>query len=202
MHKRYLSLTCAATVLGHRTKRNDYIKNLVEVNYLCLVLSLKGLENAACVLLRQTIELTLKHIYFSTHPVEYEWARTKVGYRDLTFQFLLEYLSRTNEIKRLSGGEQVVKDIDENFGLLSRHVHVHSRKYMGFSNISKAYRTNQRVINKINQLTKPVWSLSILTLLVFFKIKFLKASSTEKDLIRFALSKLHKKSFDSYLISF
>ena len=62
----------------------------MEAGQLTLIMGMKGLENTWCVLLRQSIELALKHIYFASHPVEYQWALSREDYRDLTFQSLLE----------------------------------------------------------------------------------------------------------------
>ncbi len=99
IHKRYLSFACAATAVGQRAPRNEYLSGVVEVIHLSLVLAAKGLENSTCVLSRQSIELILKHIFFSTHPVEYNWAETRVDYKDLTFQNLIEFIRRTDEYR-------------------------------------------------------------------------------------------------------
>ena len=77
IQKRYLSLACAATIIGNRSTRNEYSIGLIESSNLAMVLASKGVENTAGVLLRQTIEHTYKHIFFSTHPVEYSWAQNR-----------------------------------------------------------------------------------------------------------------------------
>jgi len=97
VYRQYLGLACLTTILSQRAPRNDYVRAVPEVSYLSMILAVKGLENSASVLLRQSIELALKHVFFSSHPVEFDWSLRRPGYREISFQFLLDYLRKTEE---------------------------------------------------------------------------------------------------------
>jgi len=197
IHKRYLALACIATIVGYRAKRSEYLEGVVEASYLCLVLSVKGLENPACVLLRQSIELVLKHIYFSSHPVEYEWACTREDYRDLTFQKLIEYLGRTKECQNFKG--DICVKLNEWFGVLSRHVHVHSGSFMGYSTIGSTYQPKREIIKKLSERTKEIWPLLTAILIVHFTRRYFKTNIIEQQLIKSTLPRKLRNQVDKYL---
>jgi len=199
IHKRYLSLACLATVIGSNAKRSEYIEGVIEVNHLSLVLAAKGLENPACVLLRQSIELVLKHIYFSTHAVEYGWALTREDYRDLTFQSLLEYLNRTDEFGKLVNAREISVKINEWFGVLSRHVHVHSKGFLGYSKINSAYKPRVEIIDKFDIATKNIWPALMIVLIINNPEKYSKATIMEQYLIRNGLTNILRNKLDNYL---
>jgi len=200
IHKRFLSLACASTIVGHRAPRNDYIQRVIEASHLSLVLAVKGIENPSCVLLRQCIELVLKHVYFSSHPVEYEWVRSRADCRELNFQTLLEYITKTNECRNLPEGNNICKSLNAWFGTLSRYVHVHARGFMGYNKIGSSYKPNSEIIKRLNQRTKEIWPRLIAFLILYFTKRYLRASQMEKDLIRAGLSKNLRTKIDNYLI--
>lgn len=202
IHKRYLSLACAATIIGYRAKRNEYVQGVVEVSYLSLILTLKGLENPVCVLLRQSIELVLKHIYFSTHPVEYEWTCSREGYRDLTFQSLLEYITRTNEGQKLDASNDICVKLNDWFGTLSRYVHVHSKAFIGYKSFESAFQPTSDIIKKFNERTKEIWPLLTILLITYFPERYLRANSIEKQLIRNILPINLRKKLDQYVANY
>lgn len=189
IYKRYLSISCAATVVGHRARRNEYVEGAVEVSHLCIVLALKGLENSACVLLRQSIELILKHIFFSKHPVEYEWVTSHEGYRELTFQKLLDYLSITPEHEIIEPDNLFRNKLNEWFAVLSRYVHIHSCRFMGYRQIGRVYGPNEEILKKLNKRTKEIWPLLTAMLVAYFPRCYFAASALEQRLIRSCLSK-------------
>lgn len=202
IHKRYLSLACAATVIGYRTRRNEYIEGVVEASHLCVVLAVKGLENPSCVLLRQSMELVLKHIYFFTHPVEHEWARSREDYRGLTFQTLLEYLCRTEEFRKLELSHDIGIKLSEWFGVLSRHVHVHSKGFMGYSKVGSVYQPKSQIIKKLDDRTKETWPLLTAILLVHFPKRYIGAGGIEQRIIRYGLPKDLRTRVDRYLVDY
>jgi len=195
IHRDYLSLACAASVASHRGHRNEYAKGVAEAGHLCLILALRGLQNPSCVLLRQTIELTLKHIYFQSHPVEYSWARSRVDYKDLTFQALLTYITRTDEYRSPGDNNVTCEQIDYWYGLLSRHVHVHSRHFLGYPTIGKAYRPSLEDIKHLRQTTHHVWPRLTLLLASFHKAKFARSNLLEQRLIKHSLPVKHRSIF-------
>lgn len=197
--KRYLSLGCIATLVGEKRSRNEYAQSLIEASQLCLVLGLKGLENVCCVILRQSIELVLKHIYFSTHPVEYEWVTFHEGYRDLTFQKLLDFWIITPEYRALDPDKAIYTLVNEWFGVLSRHVHVHSKKYIGYKQVSVRHLVDITGVRKLNDRTKKIWPLLTIILAGQFPKSFLNASVIEKRLIRNFLPNKFKDKLDSCL---
>jgi len=197
--KRYLSLGCIATLVGGRRARSVYVQSLIEASQLCLVLGLKGLENACCVILRQSIELVLKHIYFSTHPVEYEWVTFHEGYRDLTFQKLLDFWIITPEYRAFDPDKSVYTLVNEWFGVLSRHVHVHSKKFIGYKQVNLARRIDITGLRKLNDRTKEIWPLLTIILVGQFPKSFYNASVVERRLIRNFLPKKLRDKLDSCL---
>jgi hypothetical protein len=199
IHRSYLSLACAATVTAHRASRNEYLTGLVEANYLSMVLAIKGVENPCCVLLRQSIELLLKHIYFSTHPVEYTWAKSRESYRDLTYQFLLEYLRRTDEISKITNPKSVVDRLDYHYAILSRYVHVHSQSFIGYKILSTSENRPYIVVGRMRQRTTELWPLLTLTLIASLPRRFLSASASERDLVRKGLPRKHRELLDGLL---
>lgn len=189
LHKRYLALACAATVVARRTKRNEYAEGVVEASHLALVLAAKGLENPSSVLLRQCIELVLKHIYFASHPVEHSWASAREDYRDLSFQKLLEYVRRTDECRRWLPDEGVCQRLDYWFSALSRHVHVQSKGFMGYSKVGSAHRPCLETVRRFDERTKELWPLLTLLLVVYFPRQYLRASVQEGKVITGSLPK-------------
>ena len=201
IHKRYLALGCAATVVGHRAKRNEYAEAIIEAGYLTLVLSVKGLENSSCVLLRQCIELVLKHIYFAWHPVEHQWASSREDYRDLTFQYLLDYLRRTDEYKSLSPRDQIGERLNFWFGALSRYVHVHSKRFVQYKEVGKSFGPRRDVVERTAQRTKQLWPLLVVLLVGYFPDKYFRASALEQTLIKSVLPKDLRDVLNGYLRS-
>jgi hypothetical protein len=199
LHKRFLSVACAATVAGNRAKRNEYVEGAIEAGHLCMVLALKGLENSSCVLLRQSIELILKHIYFSKHPVEYEWVTSHEGYRDLTFQKVLDYLLITPEHEGIESDNYVRDRLNNWFGQLSRYVHVHSGPFIGYTRIGSGYIPNREMLKKLNERTREIWPLLTAMLIAYFPKRYFASSALEKKLMRNSLPKEIKRRIDKYL---
>ena len=197
--KRYLSLACIVTLVGGKRPWNEYVNNLIEASHLSLVLGLKGYENPCCVMLRQSIELVLKHIYFVTHPVEYEWVNSHEGYRDLTFQKLLEFWIITPEYQVLDADKFFYTSITQSFGVLSRHVHVHSKSFLGYRRVNVKPQININALRKLDERTREIWPLLTVVLVAQFPRAYHRASLLEKRLIRGFLPKKFKKRFDSCL---
>jgi len=197
--KRYLSLACIATLVGRGKRRNEYIQSVIEASQLSLVLAMKGYENPCCVLLRQCIELVLKHVYFSTHPVEYEWVTSHEGYRDLTFQKLLDFWVITEEYRKLDTDKYVYDTLSDWFGVLSRHVHVHSRGFMGYGQVGFRYRVKVNGIKKLNERTREIWPLLTIILIAQFPKCYYGATPLEKRVIRNFLPVKFRERIDQYL---
>lgn len=199
LHKRYLGLANLATVLGQSGQRADYINAIPEVGYLSLVLILKGLENPSFVLMRQTIELVLKHIYFSTHPVEYSWSATRLSYREITFQFLLDYLRKSDELQKLSIGVDLVQKIETEFHVLSRYVHVHSDSFIRFSQFSGHAKVHIQPMRAFEERSRELWPRLIILMISFFPHQFSGANLIEQKLIQSALTSDLRTSLSQHL---
>ena len=169
IHRRFLATACAASVASYRRPRGEYAASIIDVCQFAIVLSAKGAENSVRVLLRQSIELTLKHIYFIDHPVEHKWAQTRDDFRQPTFQVLLDYLNQTDTLQRLDAGPLIVNRITSDYAALSRYVHVKNRKFHSFLPIRKASR-NQVVdtVTKMQAQTSTLWPTIIVLLIIFF----------------------------------
>jgi hypothetical protein len=153
-----------------------------EAAYLAIILALRDLQNTSSVLLRQGIELVLKHIFFATHPTEYRWAQRRDGYRELGFQYLIDYLNRTDELHLFSGSEDLTNKITDWYSRLSRHVHVYSRTYMKFSKV-KAKVTNNPDLSLLRDASNALWPRLALLLCLFSPSRFDSATHIEKRLI-------------------
>lgn len=199
IHRRYLSLACASRIVSHRARRAQYVRSIVEVSFLSMVLAAKGLESPACFLLRQSIELILKHIYFSTHPVEYQWASSREGYRDVNFQVLLEYLGRTQEYRAVGKPHRLCGKINSLYGSLSRHVHVQSHRFMRHGRAASSYRADRDTVRRFGQRTRDLWPALVLLLVVYFPGRYGGASHSEQTLVRSCLPKGFRDSLDRYL---
>jgi len=199
--KRQLSFSCAATVSGLRSKRNEYAWGLIEASYLSMVVAVKGMENCACGLLRQTIELTLKHIYFATHPVEYGWALTRESYKALNFQALLEYVKSTDEYREFSkcGNSNLSEGIEERFAVLSRHVHVQNKRFMSYRQMRTERKVDGVLLRRVGSLTASLWPSLTVMLVIFFPDRFVRAHEIEKRLIRSTFSHQVKQALAGYL---
>jgi hypothetical protein len=182
IYRRYLALACLTAILSQAGQRKDYIKGVSEVSYLGVVLTMKGLENPSCVLLRQSIELVLKHIYFAYHAVEYHWLATRPGYRAISFQFLLDYLKSTDEYSIFPASSLLLNEIERQFGVLSRFVHMHSRSFIPYTKTTLA-SANSTVVTSLEQRTKELWPLLMCLLIAHFPAKFLSANKNERSLI-------------------
>ena len=174
IYRRYLGLACLAGALSQGGKRKDYIRGVAEVSYLGIVLATKGLENPSCVLLRQSIELVMRHIYFANHPIEYQWSATRLGYREITFQFLLEYLSKTDEFSLFPDSNLLLTELERQFGVLSRFVHMHSRMFIPYVRTSVA-SANAAAVSALQRRSSELWPLLICLLVAHFPTKFLGA---------------------------
>jgi len=189
VHKRYLSLACVASVTPKKKGIKEFLRGVVEAGYLSQVLAARGLENPALVLLRQTIEQTLKHIYLSFHPVEYSWVCSRVAYRELSFQMLLDFVRKTDKHNDLLRYHMnLCEKLDELFGELSRHVHVHSRDFMGYLRIGSKAAPSAPILKRLDSLTRRLWPLLVLMITVFFPEAYHAAQTNERNLILNCLS--------------
>lgn len=201
IHKRQLSLACAATITGLRGARNEYAREMVETSYLSVVLAVKGLTNSSCVLARQTIELALKHIYFATHPVEYGWVASRLSYKEINFSSLMEYVKKTDEYREYlkGGGREICGDIEEKFADLSRYVHIQSKGFMSYKRMSTIRRIDGASLRRLDSLTASLWPALNVMLVIFFPSKFMRSQEIEKRLIRNGLSNELKTSLARYM---
>jgi hypothetical protein len=184
IHIQYLALACAATVAGQRAPRNDYAEGVIEVGQLSILLALKGLENPSQVLVRQSIEMVLKHLFFITHPIEYSWAQTRPDYRDLSFQALLEYVRRSEEYRILCDGGQVCDTLACWYGVLSRYVHVQGGSFLRYADLSSSYPRGSPDLTRLSGCTASIWPRLTLLLAIFGATRLRKASALEQKLIR------------------
>ncbi len=201
IQRKQLSLACAATVTGLKSARNEYAEGIVQTSYLSVVLALRGMENSACVLVRQTIELSLKHIYFATHPVEYGWTVDRENYRELSFQALIDYVKKTSEYQDLFAetGCDLCGPIEDDFALLSRYVHVHSRRFITYRQIVTPPKIDGNTLQRLDRVTALLWPVLTALLVVYFPVRFARAQELEKKLIRATLPPKIKASLARYL---
>jgi hypothetical protein len=195
LHSRFLSVSCAASIASYRGKRCESAQGIIEVSGLSLVMAIKGLENPSCCLLRQAIELALKHIYFLNHPVEYGWATSRVDYKELNYQFLIDYLARTDDFKAAPKAVDWRNRIDYWYGILSRYVHVQSKDFMTWSLQDSARRPAHKLLAKMEERASGVWPALTVLLITSQLSKFRKASLPEQRLLKLYLPADIKRLF-------
>lgn len=196
IYRRYLGLSCIAQILTEASMRNAYVRALPEAAYLGIVLALRSCQSTCSVVLRQTIELALRHIYFETHPVEYSWAQKRDGYREMDFVALMEYLKKTDEVEALPGSAQLLATISDWYARLSRYAHLHNGSYMGFPGINQPQTDVD--LSLLRNASESLWPQLIVLLAVFQPDCFVKASAAEQRLVRDALSTPLKRAVASY----
>lgn len=180
MHKRYLGFSCVCAVLSDGAERSSYLRAAPEACHLSLVLTVKGLENPAYVLMRQCIELVFKHIYFATHPVEYSWLANRVAYREINFQYILDYIRKTEALSILVMGDQLLVLLEEDFHILSRYVHVHNDAFIGYG---RGVSIPSAELASFTKRAADIMSRLCLLLAVFFPEKYTSAQANEQALI-------------------
>jgi hypothetical protein len=182
--RKYLALSCTAASMSDSASRPGYLSVVAETGYLSMVLALRGAQNTSMVLTRQTIELVLKHIYYAQHPVEHAWAQRRTGYREITFQFLIEYLRSMEELELLPKHDDVIAVLLDWYAKLSVHVHVHNARHLGFPEINSPPATTSASIDSLRAASDELWPVLVLLMRVFCDDQYLAMSEREKDLAR------------------
>ena len=146
----------------------------------------------------QSLELTrttlvLKDIFFRSHPLEYSWAQSREDYKDLTFQFLLEFVRRTDECRKDALAATLCDRLNYWYGALSRHVHVHSACFMGYRSAGTRYRPDASHLTKLDERTAETWPILTLMLILFNPERYQRASLVERRLIQYSIPKHHLK---------
>lgn len=187
MVKALTSVSCAARVTSHTSPRGEYARAIPETGYISLVMLAKGLENSAYVLLRQCIELALKHVYFSTHPVEYSWTQDSPGYREVTYHLLTEYVRKLGPEAVLGVRPCPLTRLEHWYGECSRHVHVHSGRFLSLGQQSAGTATRKGLCMRFDRAAHDVWTTISLLLVGSFRRQFDASSELEKRVIVQAL---------------
>lgn len=199
IYRKYLGLASVGAIVSHRARRNDYCRGVAEVSYLSVILSMKGLENSASVLLRQSVELTLKHIYFSTHPVEFNWSLTREGYKEITFQFLLDYLRKTDEASTFPQFQEMIQQLEGRFHILSRYVHVHSRDFIPYLGFRRPKSALASTLHSLIEHASELWPRLTSLFITFCPDRYIAASHSEKKVIAATLGQEHSDHVKRYL---
>lgn len=162
---------------------------------LCLNhLFFQGFFTSGFALLRTIFETHLKVIYFSNHPVELKWTMERVGYKEINYSFLFEYLFKTDEARNLHSNILLNERITDNYALLSRYVHCHNPGFSQFSLLrnSKEYSSTLAQSAKV---TYEVFSICTLLFGIFFKKNWTNVTPAEKSLALLAFKETDKKEF-------
>jgi hypothetical protein len=187
LHKQHLGLTTLCAILVDGNERGIYLASVSEVAELAIILTAKGLCNSSYVLMRQCIELTLKHIYFFTHPVEFNWTQTREGYREIGFQFLLEYLSKTDEYAKHGAKLNLIPDLEGDFHRFSRYVHVQNPKFMAFVQPTSSIKEIGQQTSDFSGHVKTLVSRLCFLLALFYREQINKSQANEIALIKNAV---------------
>lgn len=183
-HKSYLAFATLCHTITLENERSSYIKSAPEACLLSLAMITKGLENSSHVMMRQCIELTLKNIYFFNHPVEYKWSQNRINYREINFQFLLDYLRKSDEMDLYEKKEDLILRIEEHFHILSRYVHVHNIQFASFSTTDFSTKDNISSLKKCADAICEILALLISINVAFFLPQFLSSQSNEQALVK------------------
>lgn len=187
LFRKFLAFRCVCGIFSGDSEMKYLLHSASESVNLSLILAIKGSENSAFVLLRQCIELTYKHVFFSSHPVEFQWIREREDYKEISHQFLLDYLGKTREVRSSPLGQASIEIITTKYQILSRHVHVQNPDFTEF--FPRVTSTPNKLLNSYASSLNPVLENLCFLLVLFNPAEFSAASAIEKSLIRNALSK-------------
>jgi hypothetical protein len=187
LHKQHFGLTTLCAMLSDGNDRGIYLASVPEVTELAIILTLKGLSNSSYVLMRQCIELALKHIFFSTHPVEFHWSQTREGYKEIGFQFLLDYLRKTDEYGENGVKWNLITDIEADFHRFSRYVHVQNASFMAFVQPTSSIAEISRQASSFALHGRALVSRLCFLLALFFRQEINRSQANEIALIKNAV---------------
>lgn len=122
------------------------------------------------------------------------------NYREISFQFLLDYARKTDEAKNTQYFSDLLSELEGHFHVLSRFVHMHSKHFIPYAgiNVCAAHATT---ISFLKEKSLELWPLLIVVLITFFPAKYLKANANEKMLVRTATGTALWKKTAEYLRS-
>lgn len=200
LHSSYLAMECLAGIVSGRRPRNEYIAAVGETSNLAIVLALKGLENPAVCLLRQSVELVLKDVYFTTHPTEYQWTQDSTAYKEVTAHFLFDYLHRVLDMVQLPESDDLCKTLNREYHILCRYVHVHSKDFLKYGPRRRSTAaSSMAAFAKTKERALKLWPLLIVVLLACHIPEYLRSSIIERELIQHALPKELKVKIKLFL---
>jgi hypothetical protein len=107
-----------------------------------MVLALRGFRKQAALSVREVLEDTLRHVYYSDHPVEFGWLTTHMKYY-VGWMELKEYLCDSLLFSRDALKGDIVGALMPLYADLSKHVHAKSKEYMQLSPALKAIKFDE-----------------------------------------------------------
>lgn len=106
------------------------------------------------------------------------------SYRELTFQFLREYACRLHPLEPLNRNNQLGTNLDEWYAVLSRYVHVHSRKFIPQGPHQHRVAPDVSCIKRVGAHPRRVWPTLAVLLVLPTPPRFDRATLMEQRLIQ------------------
>ena len=104
-----------------KTKNLPYLKELK--GEIVTIITIGSLNFEISLHLRRCIELTLKHIYYCDHPVEYLWDIESNTFDEITIKDLLQYLKQNPLLKICNKIGKPIDEIENAYKGLCKIVH-------------------------------------------------------------------------------
>lgn len=181
--KKSLALNCLCGCFQGKSEPLLFSAQVAECASLALILSLKAQVCMASIAIRQAAEAAMKAIYFSTHPVEYEWVVSDDASREFTHQFLTDYLNKLQLTKRVPELKRALDELDSDYSVTSRYVHLQNKKYFSEDSLSKGPNDCRIAIKFIEPLYSRVVTNCLFLMLLHIEKECLDLSPSERRII-------------------
>ncbi|WP_128545266.1 hypothetical protein [Larkinella soli] len=158
------------------------------------ILALLGFKVPALILLRRCLENIVVFIYYKDHPVEFLKKEMDVSKRNFDkVEDLLNYINDfpynaflndidLNQLKFLI--QDLKKDWQENYKLLSNYVHSSNTKYLDLHSFLSDIATNVQLLDEVLGFSKSIISYIHAICLIFFQTEYSTLNPMAKTMIR------------------
>lgn len=158
-------------------------------------LVLMGYKKPTLLLLRSTLENSLKHIYFFDHPVEFTWltSPSKEKYF-VSMDSLYEYIKSHPSLDKVNEVDLIPKFKTE-YSEISKYIHSRHRAYMQLKKSLSGICFDEQFFIDYSKKLKTLGSDINFLFVLFHKSRFEKFDYTHRDLIMETMNKEYKRVF-------
>lgn len=156
-----------------------------------------GLYKNAISTCRRILEHSICHIYFSYHPIEYEW------WMQANYNF--EFTGHSNFVMKMDAYKQldaligINSELVREYKSLSKFVHGHGSKYMHSFESSLNFKYEKKMLNIWGSHYRNTCRLSTILIIVNNHDNWYESSQTERDIISNVLQDKDKRGIAKVL---